>query len=166
MISWSRNKGSLLRELIAPFIVSIVTHFLLNQDFGLFILPVYLPSSLAAFGRAFIYEIIHDKAERYKEYLKINGLSSVSYYIALIIFGFVRCLVATLMIFAGIVTIPDSPLTYGDMALFFANFVVFSLSTIMITLCISTMFDSAKLASDMFGLFYFLLSALYFVVAN
>jgi ABC-type multidrug transport system, ATPase component len=134
---------------------------------GVYIIPIYLPMTLGGFVRAFMYEVVNEKAEKYKEYLRINGLSSLAYYLHLILFGFMRILLICLIIFAGIALAGEyNPFSQAQLLEFLASYLLYGLATINLCLSLSTLFSTAKLASDLSGLIFTLLLMVYYAIIN
>ena len=133
-----------------------------------------LPFTFLVTVRTMLGEIVSEKSSGIKEYLKLNGLSNLTYQAYIFIITFVKTLFFTLFILVGILLGDligkwsndhnlDLPISLGDTLIAYC---CCGLATVSFILLLSTFFSEAKVASSVGGLLYVAVSLVGLIVFN
>lgn len=170
---WTSNKSNLRREYLIPALMSWFLYQILvsspTSQAGAIDLPIMLSVTITVFIRTFVFEIVWEKSEKYKEYQRINGVTIQAYHISWIIFGFIRVLLISIILFIGIIAASSSvkpPIDQSTLILMFINYLLFGVATIALILALSTLFSTPKLAGDILGMMLSLLSLLFTQISS
>lgn len=159
-IQLNRFKRSMLGLLLSPIISGVLIYMLRdnlkNPDYSLFgyLVMILVGNSFNGYVRVTIGDVVNERKEKLKELMIMNGLSSFSYNMGVLIVAIMKAALMGLPIilsFAFITTIPQVLAFYGI-------FIVSALAYAPLTLTLSTFFSSPKLAIQVGGIFFSLQS--------
>ena len=163
MLICFRNKSSLLKELLLPMITSVSIYTSqFSQDVTMPI-QILFPISLMGHVRSFMVDIVHEKSEKYREYLKINGVSSLAYIFSMLLFGYLKALIFTIVTCSSFVFIGTKTFELEVRSVLILYFLT-AIACTHFALLITAFFSSKQLCSDVGGFIFTILSFL-FVIA-
>jgi len=146
----------MLKDLALPLITALGIYSGGEKGNTLLPLEILFPISLLGHVRALIVDVVNDKAEKYKEYLKINGVSSSAYFTSTLLFGYFKCIVFTVITCAGFLFRKGTDLPTA--LSFFSLYFFVGLACTHFALFLTTFFSNKQLCSDIGGLLFTLLS--------
>ncbi len=65
--------------------------------------PLTLPSVLGRVLFTLMFNVVNEKAQNFKEYLRVNGASLYSYIMSMVIFYFARAVLAMTLMYIGVI---------------------------------------------------------------
>lgn len=163
LIIYWRNKANLIKELLLPMITALSIY---AGQFGedMFVpVQILFPISLLGHVRSFMVDVVNEKSEKYKEYLKINGVSSFAYLTSMLLFGYFKCVVYTLVTCSGFffTSSTDTSISNGVVCLLYF---MTAIASTHFALLFTAFFSSKQLCSDIGGFAYGILSFLFLIV--
>jgi len=106
-----------------------------------------IPFSFASIIRSALYDIVNEKTERYKEYLRINGASSFAYLVSFFIFYLIRTLIICVIMSIGLGVIGFYSHANVAVPSFVISYIAYGLASICFCMALTTLFSSPKIAS-------------------
>ncbi len=153
-----RNKKMLMKEALIPVITALSIASTNDGQSSFLPIQILFPISLLSYVRWLMVEVVHDKAEKYKEFLKINGVSQTAYLLSLIIFGYFKVAIFSLLTCSGFLFL--GPTEYNKLDFFLLYFGV-GVGLTHFALFLTTFFSSKQLCSDVGGFIFTGLSFMY-----
>ena len=162
LIYW-RNKSALLKELLLPFIAALCIYSNQYMEELALSVQIIFPVSLLGHVRSFMVDIIQEKSEKYREYLKINGVGNFAYISSMLLFAYFKCLIFTVIACSGFLFIKRASTDF-DIATIFFLYLITAIAATHFALLITVFFTSKQLCSDIGGFVFTLVSFLFLVV--
>jgi ATP-binding cassette, subfamily A (ABC1), member 3 len=176
-LCYFRIPGHFVADFTLAFIISgsLVAINALGNTIGALASLIYIiliPFTFMSVTRSMLAEIVFEKSSKLKEFLKLNGVSNLTYqcYTFLIVFG--KVLLFSIMITAGVAVaylfqngdlLNANNMSFGGMM---EIYLLGGLGTASFILLASTIFSDPKFASDIGAFFYVIFSLGSFAVLN
>lgn len=162
VLIYTRNRGSIFKELLLPIVTSICIYA--NQFTQNSAMPVIIlfPVSLMGHVRSFMVDVVHEKSEKYREYLKINGVSSSAYIFSVLVFGYFKALIFTVVTCSSFLFVNSKAFEFPVMTVILLYFLT-AIACTHFALLITAFFSSRQLCSDIGGIAFTLLSYLFLI---
>jgi len=164
----TRTKNYLFQELFGPLFALLFAWYgttdIAKQakfPYGLMAIPLFLSRTM--FGLT--YNIVHEKSQNFKEYLRVNGASLHSYMLAMFIFYLIRSVIAVLILFVGLFFILDPAQLPNPIEAFF-SLLIYAVALLNFTLMLTTFFSSPRLATEINSLIVTLVTFVFYAVVN
>jgi len=163
LLNYWRNKNELLKELMLPLVTAFCIYTNQFTEELAISIQILFPVSLLGHIRSFMIDIIHEKAEKYREYLKINGVGNFAYISSLLLFGYFKCLIFTLITCSGFLFINRENTPFSTIMMFLL-YLLTSIACTHFALLITVFFTSKQLCSEIGGFIFTLVSFLFMIV--
>lgn len=155
-----RSFKSLLKDLLLPIITA---GFILSNGYeskAFVPAEILLPLSLLGHVRSILVDVVSDKSDRYKEYLKINGLTSKAYNVSMLLFCYMKVALFTVVSCFGFFIINEPNVIFSPASLTALYFCT-GIATTHLALFLTNFFDNKELSGDLGGFVYTILSFVY-----
>ena len=142
-----RNKIDVMREFIFPLIIIaiIIARRKAQGFFTEILFPFYLPLTLIGLLRKMLLDVVNEKSERFKEYLKILGVSqgalTFSWMLSFYIIGIFIEVVILIVLYYG--EIIDRNLDIGKTI---GVYILYLFSSVHLTFCVTSFFSITRTA--------------------
>jgi ATP-binding cassette subfamily A (ABC1) protein 3 len=161
-VTYFRFPGRFIRDFLLAIVIALALILRGNDAltvFGAILFVVTVPFTFLVPVRSMLGEIVAEKSSGSKEYLKLNGLSSLCYQFYAIIITSIKTIFFTIFVVIGLCFSPifkDNWITKAQMTMLetLGLYCVCAAATIAFILLMSTFFSDPKVATSMGGLLY------------